>query len=669
MSEVCVFAGTTEGRRLLQFLAGQDVRVLACVATGYGERLIPEAANIEVSAGRLGEAGMVELLASRPFDEVIDATHPFATQVSQNIAAACAATGIACTRLSRGDAAADGDAILVDSIVAAAEFLSRHPGNALLTTGTRALEPFTRVPGFQERLYARVLPMEDSLRACAEAGFAPSHVIAMQGPFSVEMNAATLKAARADWLVTKASGDGGGFAEKMEAARLTGARCVVVGRPEQAGGLSFAETVARLTARYGLRDVREIDVLGVGMGGAGTLTFEAAGALEACDCLIGAPRLLEALSRFGKAAFAEISPERIVGTIADHPEYRRVAVAMSGDTGFFSGTKRLLPLLAGHRVRVLPGLSSMQVLCARLGTTWDDVRAISLHGRAGSAVPDVLRYGRVFVLTDGADALRRVCADLCAAGLGDARIAVGQRLSYPDEAILMGTAATLCDAECAPLSALLIEYPAKPAPLPVGLPDTAFLREAEADGRIVPMTKSEVRAVSISKLKLTEDAVVWDVGAGTGSVSVEAALLCPRGRVWAVECREDAANLIEKNARRFALRNLEIVRGRAPEALLDLPAPTHVFIGGSGGSLREIVEAALEKNPRARIVENAIAMESVAALTRLMDETGFDEAEIVQLSVARGKKVGGYRLMEGLNPVWIGVMQNHGGGEAHEGQS
>lgn len=664
MSEICVFAGTSEGRRLLEFLAGQGVRVLACVATEYGEALAPRADNIEVSTGRLDGDAMKALFAERRFDLVIDATHPFATAVSENIAGACAVTDTEYARLNRSDSPADGDAVIVDSIEGAAGFLADHPGNALLATGSKELAPYTAVPGWQARFWPRVLPMASSLEACVAAGFAPGHIIAMQGPFSVDMNVAMLKAIRAQWLVTKASGDSGGFGDKLAAARLAGARCVVIGKPVQAEGMDFAGGVNLLIERYGLRDVREIDVVGIGMGDRATLTYEAAAALDACDCMIGAGRMLEAAAREGIPAYTEIAPARIADCIAAHPEHRRIAVVMSGDSGFFSGTKKLLPLLAGHRVRVIPGLSSMQVLCARLQTSWDDARAISLHGRTGSVVPEVLKHGKVFALTDGADALKRVCADLVDAGLGESRVAVGQRLSYPDEAVIDGTAKSLMETDCAPLSAMLIEYHTKPRPLPVGLPDEAFIRQLGEEGRTVPMTKSEVRAVSISKLRLTGEAVVWDVGAGTGSVSVEAALLCPAGHVYAVECREDAADLAKRNGKKFALRNLTVVRGMAPEALAELPAPTHVFIGGSSGSMRAIVEAALQKNPGVRVVVNAIALESVAEMAAMIDALGFTDSEIVQLSIARSHRVGRYNMMNGLNPIWIGAMQR--GGESHE---
>ncbi|MBR1558999.1 MAG: precorrin-6A reductase [Clostridia bacterium] len=663
MSELCVFAGTTEGRRLAEYLAGQPVKLCACVATEYGETLIPQADNIEVLAGRLDAEAMRRLFEQRRFDAVVDATHPFATAVSENIAAACRDTGTEYLRLNREGGGADGDAVYVDSIQGAADFLSTVQGNALLATGSKELMPYTTVEGYKDRFWPRVLPMPASLDACAAAGFAPAHIIAMQGPFSIDMNVATLKAIDARWLVTKESGKSGGFGEKIEAARRAGARCVVIGQPEQVPGMDLSGVVKWVNERYSLRPAREVAVVGIGMGSPDTLTFEADAALRDAECVIGARRMIEAVARYGKPGFAEIAPAKIAACMADHPEYRRFAVVMSGDSGFYSGTKKLLPLLDGDRVKVVPGLSSMQVLCARVQTSWDDCHALSLHGREGSAAPALKKYGKVFALMDGADAVKRVCADLIAAGMGEARVSVGERLSYPDEKVARGTANELSDYACAPLSAILLEWPAEPMPLPVGLPDEAFIRELGGDGgRAVPMTKSEVRAVSVAKLRLTEDAVVYDVGAGTGSVSVELALNCPKGHVYAIECREDAADLIERNIQKFALRNLTVVRGTAPEALADLPAPTHAFIGGSSGNMAEIVDALTAKNPWVRVVVNAIALESVGELAAIA--RGFDDGEIVALTLARSRRAGRYHLMTGLNPIYIATLQK--GEEGHE---
>ena len=654
MSEICIFAGTTEGRRLAEFLKGQPFRVWACVATEYGETLIPHGDNIHVLAGRLDAAGMAGLFREHRFDLVIDATHPFATVASETIAAACREAGLEYLRLNRDGAGADGSAIYVDSIQGAADYLANHPGAALLATGSKELAPYTRVENYRERFFPRVLPMISSLEACAAAGFSPNHIIAMQGPFTLDMNVATLTAIGAKYLVTKESGKSGGFQEKLDAARQAGTQCVVIGRPTQAQGLDFAGVIKLLIERYQLAPIHEIDVVGIGMGSRDTLTFEADAALRGCDCVIGAKRMVEAMADYGKPGFCEIAPAKIAACIAAHPEYRRVAVVMSGDSGFYSGTRKLLPMLEPYPVRVIPGLSSMQVLCARFGLSWDDAHALSLHGRQGSAASAVKRWGKVFALLDGTDAIRRVCADLIDAGMADAKVFVGERLSYPDEKLTRGTAEALKDYECAPLSAVLLEMPVEPAALSVGLPDEAFLR---SDGpKAVPMTKSEVRAVSLSKLQLTEDAVVYDVGAGTGSVSVELALNCPLGQVYAIECREDAADLIERNKKRFALNNLTVIRGTAPEALKALPSPTHAFIGGSSGNMGEIVDAVLAKNPRARIVVNAIALETVGEVTAIAAR--FTDHEIVQLSLARSRRSGRYHLMTGLNPITIAVMQN-----------
>ena len=655
MYSICVFAGTTEGRRLCDFLRGQGVSVLACVATDYGEALIPAGENVEVAAGRLDEPAMEALFNERRFDVVVDATHPFAAEASGNIAAACADTGTAYLRLNRKELHADGDAVTVDSIEEAAAFLANHPGNALVTTGGKNLAPYAAVPGFQDRIWVRVLPVAASLEACGKAGFASAHVIAMQGPFSRDMNAATLRAIRADWLVTKDSGDAGGLGEKLAAARDACAGCVVVGRPEQRDGLDFAGVVARLTERFDLKDVREIDLVGIGMGDAGTLTLAARDALERADCVIGAARMLEAVERFGKPACGEYRPDAIAAFIAEHPEYRRVAVVLSGDPGFHSGARKLLVKLKCHRVRVIPGIGSVQYLCARIGTSWDDAALISLHGQSANVAPALKKRGKVFALTEGQGSLRAVCRELIAAGMEDAVIHAGQRLSYPDESVISGTPRELLEMDCDPLTALLIEREPERVPVAVGLPDEAFIREKRSDGRPIPMTKSEVRAVSLSKLRLTEDAVVWDVGAGTGSVSVEAALLCPGGRVYAVEKDGDACDLIARNAAKQAASNVEIVRGEAPAALAGLPAPTHVFIGGSGGGLGPIVDAALAANPAARIVVNAVTPESVGRIAEIMGQ--FQTAELVQLCVSRARGSGRVHLMEGLNPVWIAAMQ------------
>ena len=656
MYKICVFGGTTEGRELVEFLNTQPCRITACVATDYGQALLPESDRLTVSARRLPVGEIAGLLRQERFDLVIDATHPYAASISASIRKACLETGTETWRLLRGASAAPEDAVFVENTEKAVELLCKTEGNILLTTGSKELAHYAALPGFAERCWARVLPLPASLEACRAAGLPPAHILAMQGPFSEELNAALLRSTGARWLVTKDGGAAGGFAEKAAAAAQTGARLLVIGRPAETDGRSLEETVSALCARFSFRRRPEVSIVGLGPGAECAQTGEVREAIRTADCLIGAKRMLSAVAAPGRLCIEAIAPEAIADAIAAHPACARFAVIMSGDTGFFSGTKKLLPRLADCRVRVLPGLSSLSVLCARLGVSYEDVVPVSLHGRTHDIVSDVRRHARVFALVGGEDGMAALCRRLRDAGLGDVRVSVGERLSYPDEAVTCGTAAELCGHTFAPLSVALLENPAPSAVTP-GLPDELFLR-AQEPGHVVPMTKSEVRAVCLSKLALPENAVCWDVGAGTGSVSVEMALQAPKGRVYAIERNETALALIAANRASFGLENLEVICGTAPEACAGLPAPTHVFLGGTAGNLHAILQTALEKNPQVRIVAAAVTLESAAALTACMAE--FSKAECVQVQVSRAKPAGPYHLMQAQNPVFLFTLQNGG---------
>ena len=656
MYKICVFGGTTEGRELVEFLNTQPCRITACVATDYGQALLPESDRLTVSARRLPVGEIAGLLRQERFDLVIDATHPYAASISASIRKACRETGTETWRLLRGASAAPEDAVFVENTEKAVELLCKTEGNILLTTGSKELAHYAALPGFAERCWARVLPLPASLEACRAAGLPPAHILAMQGPFSEELNAALLRSTGARWLVTKDGGAAGGFAEKAAAAAQTGARLLVIGRPAETDGRSLEETVSALCARFSFRRRPEVSIVGLGPGAECAQTGEVREAIRTADCLIGAKRMLSAVAAPGRLCMEAIAPEAIADAIAAHPACARFAVIMSGDTGFFSGTKKLLPRLADCRVRVLPGLSSLSVLCARLGVSYEDVVPVSLHGRTHDIVSDVRRHARVFALVGGEDGMAELCRRLRDAGLGDVRVSVGERLSYPDEAVTCGTAAELCGHTFAPLSVALLENPAPSAVTP-GLPDELFLR-AQEPGHVVPMTKSEVRAVCLSKLALPENAVCWDVGAGTGSVSVEMALQAPKGRVYAIERNETALALIAANRASFGLENLEVICGTAPEACAGLPAPTHVFLGGTAGNLHAILQTALEKNPQVRIVAAAVTLESAAALTACMAE--FSKAECVQVQVSRAKPAGPYHLMQAQNPVFLFTLQNGG---------
>ena len=652
MYKLCVFAGTTEGRELVEFLCTQDVAVTACVATEYGETLLSPRDNLTISAQRLTGEEMEALFSRENFDMVIDATHPYASVVTENIASACEKSGVPYQRLLRSGCKAGEDAVFVPDIPAAADYLNGTVGTILLTTGSKELAKYTGIENFADRVYARVLPMEDSLRLCQSAGLKPAHILAMQGPFSVDMNIAMLKSVGAKYLVTKDSGTAGGFDEKVTAARAAGATLVVIGRPPQREGLTLPETIDFLCKKFDLHRKPKVSVVGIGPGSREAMTLEVRRALEEADCLIGAKRMLEAALRPGQTVFDAVSPTKIAEYIQNHPEYSRFAVAMSGDVGFFSGTKKLLPLLSDCEVTVLPGLSSLVYLCARLGTSYEDVRPVSLHGREHDIVPDIKKYRRVFILVGGENGMGLLCKQLTQAGLGGVKISTGENLSYPQERITIGTAAELAEKTFDSLSVALIENPDADPVVTHGLPDEAFQRTES-----VPMTKSEVRSVCLSKLALTEHAICWDVGAGSGSVAIEMALKATGGEVYAIERKNVAVELLRENTRRFGLENLTVVPGLAPEVCRELPAPTHVFIGGSAGNMRQILEEILDKNPNARIVATAVTLESIAELTQCMKAIPFAFTEVVSMTVARDRKAGPYHLMMGQNPIFIFTMQ------------
>lgn len=659
MSKICIFGGTTEGRKLAEFLSGQPCDVTVCVATDYGQTLLPEGEHVSVSAGRLPVGEIVSLLTEKRFDLVIDATHPYAQSITKSIASACRETGTLRWRLLRGASGVSPEHTYVETVSDAAAFLSETEGNILLTTGSKELAGFSQLPGFSERVWARVLPLQSSLDACAQAGLPASHIFAMQGPFSEAMNAAMLRTIGAQYLVTKDGGAPGGFEEKESAAKSAGARLVVIGRPPEEEGLSLSKTISALCTRFGFAPKPEVFIAGIGPGSEALQTQEVRAAIRRADCLIGARRMLDAVAGPQQLAIDAIAPETIASHIAQHPECGVFCVVMSGDTGFYSGTKKLLPLLRDCRVRVLPGLSSMSYLCARVGVSYEDAVPVSLHGRDFDIAREVRRRRKVFTLVGGDGGMQALCERLTQAGLGHVRIAVGERLSYPDEAITRGTAQELRSHTFDKLSAALIENDTPNEIVTPGLPDEAFLRNLEP-GKLVPMTKSEVRSICLSKLRLTPNAVCWDVGAGTGSVSIEMARLCADGTVYAIEKNERALALLEKNKEAFSASNMQIIPGPAPEACRALPAPTHAFLGGTSGSVRDILALLLEKNPHVRIVATAVTLESVSALSSCMAD--FEIAECVSVQVSKAAQLGQYHLMQAQNPVYIFTLQNGGAG-------
>ena len=391
-----------------------------------------------------------------------------------------------------------------------------------------------------------------------------------------------------------------------------------------------------------------VTLIGMGSGQPENLTLQGLAALRQADLILGARRLLAVLpAGCTENRAAAYRPDEVAELLQTSGAENTVLV-YSGDTGFYSGASAMIEKLEalGVRARVLPGLSSIQLLAAALGRPWQGWNLVSAHGRICDPVAECMQGRPTFFLTGGSEDPATLCAQLAAEGFGDVQAVVGQCLGTPEEKIFRGSVKELAAGRFNSLSVLLVEAAEVLPRRAPGLPDEAFERGD------VPMTKQEVRAAVLAKLAVRPEDILWDVGAGTGSVSVELALAAPRGRVYAVECRPEGCALIKANREKFRTRNLVLVEGLAPAALSDLPAPDAVFIGGSKGSLAAIVDAALDKNPDARICVSAIAIESLSAAVAALTAKG-RTVQVSQIAVSRARAVGGLHLMMAQNPIYL----------------
>lgn len=524
MCKIWIFGGTTEGRLLAEYCSREKIEAWVSVASEYGEELLQEelmesgnAGNpdlnhntclakknlktvqassvIKVLRGRMDRYQMEEFIRNQGIHLVIDATHPHARLVSEEIQEACGRTGVRLERCLRaeGEQNKARDWVEVDSIQEAVSFLSSVSGVIFATTGSKELEVLCQIPDYQKRVYARVLPTSNVLKKCEKLGITGSHLIAMQGPFSTEMNTLFLRQTKAEWLLTKDSGRAGGFQEKVEAARENGTRVVVIRRPEEDGiSLEEAMEVLKKADEGKVGELKTHLILaGIGMGQPSQMTGEVLRAIRESDALIGAGRMLESaeralqndllISKEGKAENRQESaaaveketkcykaylPDDVIQIVSKHPEWKQAVILYSGDTGFFSGASRMAERLreAGYPFTVYPGTSCVSYLSARLGTHWEDAAIYSAHGRELSVDRVMKRLcdpeepaKRAFILMGGKNGAGQFCERLTQAGYGNVQVTVGENLSYPEEQIRSGTAEEMKKLEFADLSLMLLE--------------------------------------------------------------------------------------------------------------------------------------------------------------------------------------------------------------------
>lgn len=679
---ILIFGGTTEGRKLADALSKAGVPHVVSVATEYGKEIELESGEENLLVGRKSKDEMVALLSKGEYSKVVDATHPFATLVSSEIAAACKETKTTYIRFKRPlDKWDEEGTTSVSSVSEASKVLEDTLGNILVLTGSRDLSELLAGITDKTRVYARVLPSIDSINKCLEAGLSGRQIIAMQGPFSQGMNEALIKETGAKVILTKESGSSGGFEEKLAAARACSAKCVVISNPEKDRGetVDTCSSVEEVLERVcgGNKECKIITLAGMGPGSSELWTLEFLNALEGADIIFGAKTVLDEFKiqregslmgtrlqgKFGSdmdcPVIAQYEPEKIYEYLEDHPVYKMPLVIYSGDISLCSGAKRgeSFFLGKGYEVRKVSGISSIALFANRLSLPLENVKVVSAHGRKCNVNGFAKMEENLFVLPSDIEDAKKIID-----GLDEGySVTVGVNLGSckEDEAFSDPSKVSVSEAvfEVTDTNALLkyqgkvllyIHNPKAPERrINAGLMDSDITRGN------VPMTKEDIRALSIRRLGLKKNAVLWDVGAGTGSISMEAALLDPTIDVYAIERKDEAVELLFENKKKFGLNNVTVVKGLAPEALKDLPKPEGVFVGGSGGNLEDILTAVLSANPSAKVVINCVTLETMAETVSVLDKKGITDARIIQVNVSRYEKKGSYHLADAQNPVYI----------------
>lgn len=393
-----------------------------------------------------------------------------------------------------------------------------------------------------------------------------------------------------------------------------------------------------------------VNIVGIGPGNPELLTGAARQAIAESNILIGDKRMLSSFADASKKVYDTIKTSEIAVIAAEaDPEKDVLAVLVSGDVGFFSLAKTISGKLPDCECVRYCGISSLVYFASKLNMSWDDAKIVSMHGRRQNLVSAVAQNKKVFSLTGGEHSPQMLCSKLCEHGLGSVKVYVGENLSYSEEKLTEGTAEEISKLEFPSLSVMMIlnENASGFEPVVHGLADELFMRSK------VPMTKQEVRSVSMSKLMPKATDIIYDIGAGTGSCSIELALLARQGKVWAFERNPVAVELLGKNKELFGVENLEVIAGEALENIKDMPAPDCVFVGGSGGDLCQMLDIIYSKNSSCRVVINAITIETLAEVAEYYKQHHDYTLDIVNVFVARGKHLGSYNLMMAQNPVYV----------------
>ena len=406
--------------------------------------------------------------------------------------------------------------------------------------------------------------------------------------------------------------------------------------------------------------MRNINLVGIGLGNPNLLTKAAYKAIESSNIIIGARRIVESIKEdfADKLYYIEYNTEKILEIIKENIG-NEIAVVFSGDISLFSGSIKLFERLNAAiedkkvfkdcKINTFPGISSLSYLCAKTNTDISKVKILSFHGKEELLYHNIDSNEYTFIITSKADGVKKICRKLIEFGFFELDIILGENLSYDNERITKAEASKFLDMEISDLNCMIISNPDADKSISFGLSDEVFVRDK------VPITKSEVRAIIMSKLDIQTDSICYDIGAGSGSVSIEMSRLAYDGKVYAIEKNPLAVELIQKNIHNFSAENIELIHAKAPDGLDNIINADKIFIGGSGGELISMMEMIFTSKKNPTIVISAITMETIAQITdivKIAKEKGY-YTEITAINVSKSKEVGPYNMMMAQNMVFI----------------
>lgn len=392
-----------------------------------------------------------------------------------------------------------------------------------------------------------------------------------------------------------------------------------------------------------------IYLIGAGIAGCEGLSTKALEAVASAEVLVGRQRHLDRFPDFPgqKMVLGELPPLLTFLQSTD----KRVAVLATGDPNFFGTGRFLLRNLPKERLEIFANVTSMQHAFARIKEPWDDAIFLSIHGRGmGRSIDKIVAAEKACILTDTVNTPAAIARELLDRGAEGYEAWVCEDLGMPSEKFTRTTIKELLTLQHSDLNLLILIRTWEPGltqyPL-IGIDDDEFATIKKL------ITRQEVRAVTLAKLQLQNDLVVWDIGAGSGSVSIEASNLAPNGKLFAIEKNPQCVSYLRENLAKFCAHNVKLIEAEAPEGLEDLPDPDRVFIGGAGGSLEEIVEQVDRRlKSGGLIVINAVTLDTLGRSVELLEYHGY-QVEVVCVNVARTRPLTEYKLFEAQNPIYI----------------